>query len=416
MMYVFVYDISNDRRRTRLHKKLLNYGTPVQLSVFEVSERYYDKALALCQTELKRDDHVRIYRLCKRCEDAAQTFGTTVPILKGDELPAIIEVPKAPPPTHKTKTYSLTRGPLEIGQIEAYSHLMEMVGNMENLNEAFLDVKANRGCAGSDGMSLAAFDRNRSFHLAELQQELLKGTYRPKALKVFSIPKGNGESRILKVPSVRDRVAQQAVLRVIGPVWERELEDASYAYRKGRSVKQAVNRVARYRDEGRRTIIRADIEDYFDEIPHDLMMERFKEKIKDDQILELVDHWISTPVDHLAPTKKLSRGIPQGSVVSPLLSNIYLDRFDEAIAERGYEMVRYADDFLVACKDAREAKDALADIKKELATDSLRLNDEKTILTDYQKGFTFLGYLFIGNFVMKKSKVPAGWKISSGEG
>jgi CRISPR-associated protein Cas1 len=180
-------------------------------------------------------------------------------------------------------------------------------------------------------------------------------------------------------------------------------------------VKQAVKRVTRYRDDGRRVVLRADIEDYFDEISHDLVMERFKARISDEQVVQLVGRWVAASADYSVPAAQLSRGIPQGSVVSPLLSNIYLDRFDESIAKRGYKMIRYADDFLVACKDEREAKDALADIERELAIDSLKLNDEKTMIADYRKGFVFLGHLFMGDLVIKKAKVPAGWKIRAGK-
>jgi group II intron reverse transcriptase/maturase/CRISPR-associated endonuclease Cas2 len=412
-MYVFVYDISNNRRRTRLHKKLLNYGTAVQLSVFEISERCYGDVVALCQKELKREDKVRIYRLCKRCETATQILGPSKPLLSDSEQPVVIEVPDNDAKLQDEQAYSLARGPLETGHADAQSHLMEMICGMDNLNQAFLDVRANRGCAGSDGISLAAFDRRRGFHLSKLQQELLDGTYRPKPLRVFTIPKSDGTQRTLKVPGVRDRVAQQATLRVIGPVWERELEDSSYAYRKGRSVRQAVAKVRRYRDEGRRIVVRADIDAYFDEIPHEPALAKFREKIKDEQVVCLVALWMGTPAEHATSATIPPRGIPQGSVISPLLSNIYLDRFDEAIDRLGYKMVRYADDFLIACKDAVEAKGALAEVERELAIDSLKLNTKKTVVTDYRKGFTFLGYLFIGNIVMKKTKIPSGWRIGT---
>jgi group II intron reverse transcriptase/maturase len=289
---------------------------------------------------------------------------------------------------------------------------MDLICTMENLNEAFLDVRANRGCAGSDGVSIAAFDKRRYENLAHLQSQILHGSYQPVRLKLFSIPKADGSERVLRVPSVRDRVAQQAVLRVIGSLWEAEFEASSYAYRKGRSVKQAIKKLEGYHISGRGWVLRADVKHYFDEIPHDKLIQRFSEKIKDEQLIALVRQWMLTG-DGDMPVGD-GRGIPQGSAVSPLLSNIYLDRFDEAVDALGYKMVRYADDFAIACKSEQEAEMALDDIRRELKVDALQLNEEKTCITSFRKGFMFLGYVMIGSFAIPKGKLPAGWRLSGG--
>jgi group II intron reverse transcriptase/maturase/CRISPR-associated endonuclease Cas2 len=419
-MYILVYDISNDRRRTKLHDRLLNYGNPVQLSVFEIDDKCLSEVSEICLELLKKDDQVRIYHLCQRCSKGTVLYGNaSAPIFENRKIPQIIEVPKslitAKSKHKKARTVaSVSEGPLELGKIGASSRLMELVCNMNNLNEAFLDVKASRGCAGSDGISLASFDRHRSEYLAALQLELLENRYRPRLLKRFDIPKPDGSTRTLRVPAVRDRVAQQAVLRVINPVWEAEFEPTSYAYRKGRSVKQAINAVERYRDEGYTWVLRSDVDDYFDEIPHDQLIERFKKQVSDSQIVDLIEKWVKC-VDG-TPTKVTGKGIPQGSAVSPLLSNIYLDRFDEAMCSLGYKLIRYADDFVVACKSKEEAEDSLRDATRELSHDNLRLKEAKTVVTDFKNGFVFLGYHLIGSLVIKKAKLPASWRVSKQRG
>jgi group II intron reverse transcriptase/maturase/CRISPR-associated endonuclease Cas2 len=425
-MYVITYDISNNRRRTKLYNKLSGCGNPVQLSVFEVGEDAMDEALSIINAEIRAKDNVRVYQVCKRCMKSVKVFGLKSPALPSPSgATAIIEVPHLRQGKGK-KEPTKRIGPLENGEITASSQFMELICAMENLNEAFLDVRSNRGCAGSDRQSLAAFDQRRAFFLAKLQKELLTNTYRPAPLKVFRIPKTDGSSRVLRVPAVRDRVVQQAVLRIIGPLWESEFEDASFAYRKGRSVRQAVARVCRLRDEGRLWVVRADIDDYFDEIPHEQIIERFSEKVADEQVVSLIAFWIGANWGIAAKgtdekdrpsrfaRKVPLRGIAQGSVISPLLSNIYLDRFDEAICRRGYRLIRYADDFVVVCRDEQEARDALDAIEEELVHDGLRLNAEKTTITTFAKGFKFLGYHFIRDFTIKTAKVPAGIRLTGG--
>lgn len=400
-MYLVVYDISDNKRRTKLHKRLLNYGTPVQLSVFEISHKNLAEVKRICAELLKPDDRVRLYHLCKRCSQSTILYGRSKGVMLEDdmnlditELPEIIDFAIA---AETAKKPNLKAGPLELGQTRAGSRLMEMVCGIENLNEAFLDVRTNRGCAGSDGVSIAAFERNKAENLAALQRELLDGKYRPRPLKIFSIDKPSGDKRILKVPSVRDRVAQQAVLRIINLTWEKELEPSSYAFRKGRSVAQAIKKVEMLRDEGRTWVLRADIDDYFDRISHEVMINRFSELMPDEDLLNLVKLWMNT--DNTSTTNTPGKGIPQGSVISPLLPNIYLDRFDEAMDDLGYEMVRYADDVIVACFNEEEAQDALADMQRELLSDGLVLNESKTQVASFDQGFMFLGKVLIKDFV-----------------
>jgi CRISPR-associated endonuclease Cas2 len=186
-MYVITYDISSNRRRTRLYNKLSGCGSPVQLSVFEVGENAIDEALSIIDAEVRAKDNVRVYQICKRCMKGVKVFGSKSRMLPSPAgSTAVIEVPRLRQGKGK-KEPTRRIGPLENGEIAASSQFMEFICAMENLNEAFLDVRSNRGCAGSDGQSLAAFDRRRAFFLAKLQKELLTSSYRPAPLRVFNI-------------------------------------------------------------------------------------------------------------------------------------------------------------------------------------------------------------------------------------
>lgn len=400
MMYVVVYDISDSRRRRRLHDQLLNYGTGVQYSVFEIEERCLDGALKVCARELAPKDKVRIYHLCARCSKTVRVIGPGRPPADELELPDVIEVKRSKLPVSVRRS----TGPLERGYLDAPSRLMGMICSMQNLRDAFSDVRSNRGCAGSDGVSIAAFGRHLAQNLASLQGEMICGSYEPGRLRVFHIEKRQGGVRVLKVPTVRDRVAQQAALLVIAPVWERELEDCSFAYRKGRSIRQVVSRVKDWHAKGREWVARTDIDDFFDQVKAEEILKRFSSRVHDETVVSLMRKWLTVvSSETIGPPEKL-RGLPQGSGVSPLLSNIYLDRFDEAIGKLGYHMIRYADDMLLVCSSEDEATDAIKDVRRELVSDGLSLNDEKTLVTTFGKGFEFLGYTFVGRFAFRVDK------------
>jgi CRISPR-associated protein Cas1 len=203
------------------------------------------------------------------------------------------------------------------------------------------------------------------------------------------------------------------VLRIIKARWEREFEESSYAYRKGRSVRQAVNAIKELHSQGRQWVLRADIEDYFENIPHKDLLARFSKTIPDDQLNWLIEQWLTVPQ---TVENDDGKGVPQGSCVSPLLSNIYLDRFDEAMIAAGYHMIRYADDFVVVCKSEEEALAAQRRVEQELSKDGLLLHRDKTFVVNFSKGFVFLGYLFLGSFAIKGTKIPASWRIKGFKG
>ena len=416
MTLVLAYDVPNDRRRRRLHERLLDHGVPVQYSVFELPERSLADVLTMLEKETRREDCVRIYRLCRVCRQRVTVLGvgqgSGIVCTDEEEPPDVIEVPPAAasPPAGERRalrkaddTRRVARpGPLEQGRVRPSSRLLALVCAMDNLNEAFLDVRANRGAAGSDRVTITAFDRRRAEQLLALQTHLLDGSYRPRPLRRVPIPKKDGSLRVLRIPAVRDRVAQQAVLRVIAPLWEREFESCSFAYRHGRSVRSAVAAIGRARDRGYEWVLEADIEHFFDEVDHELVMARFRELVADDAVARLVESWVTVPDDGADPTRAVSpRGLPQGSCISPLLSNVFLDEFDEQMLALGHHLVRYADDFVVVCGSQREARAAQADTERLLGQSGLRLKSEKTHVTSFTEGFRFLGYLFVGDMAVR---------------
>lgn len=266
---------------------------------------------------------------------------------------------------------------------------------ISNLRTGWERVLTNSEMAGADGVSVPIFALKLDQHLGQLEEELEARTYKPGPLFGFDIPKPTGGFRRLAVPNVRDRVVQSAALEVLQPTFEQAFEAESYAYRPGLSYKDAILRLELLRDEGFTWVVDADIHQYFDEVDHALLIERVGALVDDPDVLNLIRDWISA--DRLINRKRVprSKGLPQGSVISPILANLFLDDLDEALLKEGYRLVRYADDFVVLCKSRKRAEKALAltaDILEDL---KLRLHTGKTQVTTFDKGFRFLGSLFV---------------------
>ena len=274
--------------------------------------------------------------------------------------------------------------------------LMDKVCSEENLYCSWTKVAQNKGAPGVDHVTTDAFAKQISHNLDRLTITLRDGTYRPLDVKRVWIPKpGSKEQRPLGVPTVRDRVVQTAVRNVVEPIFERDFAEHSYGFRPGRGCKDALRRVDRLLKTGSRYVVDADLKSYFDTIPHDRLMDRIQEKISDGRVLSLIEMFLKQGVLDGLSRWTPETGSPQGAVISPLLSNIYLNPLDHLMAERGFEMVRYADDFVILCRTAEEAQAALAVVRAWTSENGLTLHPQKTRIVDVEvDSFDFLGYSF----------------------
>jgi RNA-directed DNA polymerase len=274
--------------------------------------------------------------------------------------------------------------------------LIDKVYALPTLRAAFARVKANRGAAGVDHVTVAMFATRLEAHLATLSEALRTGTYTPQAIRRQWIPKGPRERRPLGIPTVRDRVVQTALRLVLEPIYETTFAAHSYGFRPQRSAKDALRRVVTLLRAGYRYVVDADLQTYFDRIPHAPLRARVQSRVSDGRVLALVDAFLQQPIFDELTQWTADEGTPQGAVISPLLANLYLDPLDHAVAAAGYEMVRYADDFIILCRTAEEAQQGLALVQRWTEAAGLRLHPEKTHLVDMQPpgGFDFLGYHF----------------------
>lgn len=263
------------------------------------------------------------------------------------------------------------------------------------LSAAWERVNANAGAAGTDHQTVADFGRHLADELQRLRDEVTSGSYAPQPLQLIPVPKRHGGQRVLAIPAVRDRVLQTAVAQLIGPHLDHLFAPDSYGYRPGRSVAQAVARVQAYRDAGLIHVVDADIQSYFDHIDHRRLLGLVSTHVSDAGIQHLLELWLAAVLWERGKLPRLqTRGVAQGSPLSPLLSNLYLDAFDHALQSEGLAVVRYADDFVVLCPDALSASRALERVRMILSDFKLRLNETKTRLVSFETGFEFLGVRF----------------------
>jgi RNA-directed DNA polymerase len=271
--------------------------------------------------------------------------------------------------------------------------LIDKVYAPRNLEIAWAKVRANKGCAGVDRQSVLHFEKHASRYLQAIHGQLKSGSYSPKAILRVWIPKPDGRKRPLGIPTVADRVVQQAVLNVVGPIFERKFVDASHGFRPGRSTHTALRKMWLLIRSGRRWVVDADIKGYFDTIPHGRLVDFVAEEVSDGKVLALIRQFLASKVMEGLELKDVELGAPQGGVISPLLANIYLHYFDAKMADEGYEIIRYADDFVVLCRTEAKAREARARMSQVLEGElELTIHPEKTRIVHVHQGFDFLGY------------------------
>ena len=284
--------------------------------------------------------------------------------------------------------------------------LIDKVFDHRNLYFSARKVLGKRGSAGVDHQSVEDFSLDERAQLQELQEQLQGNSYQPSAVRRVWIPKpGSSEKRPLGIPTVRDRVVQTALVHVIEPIFDHTFAEHSYGFRHGRGCQQALGRVEALLEAGYVHVVDADIKSYFDMIPKDRLLAMVSEKISDRRILELIGMYLQQEIMEELKTWTPASGVPQGAVLSPLLSNIYLNPLDHLMEDSGFEMVRYADDFVVMCRSAAEAEAALAVVRTWITSVGLTLHPEKTQIVDSrEKSFAFLGYSFRGKLRFPRGK------------
>ena len=285
--------------------------------------------------------------------------------------------------------------------------LIDKVSAPRVLRRAFEQVKENGGAAGVDHQTIAMYEQRLEEHIEYLAQALKEGSYQAALVRRVMIPKpGSSEKRPLGIPTVRDRVVQTALRMTIEPIFEREFAEQSYGFRPGRSCHKALRRVDYLLKEGYGWVVDADLQKFFDTILHEVLMQLVAERIADGRVLKLMQQYLEQGVLDNMREWQPETGTPQGAVISPLLSNIYLNPLDHLLAASGIEMVRYADDFVLLCRSQDEAQQALAMVQQWTITVGLMLHPEKTRIVDATQpgGFDFLGYHFERGYKWPRQK------------
>jgi RNA-directed DNA polymerase len=289
--------------------------------------------------------------------------------------------------------------------------LMDKIYAPKTLVAAWQRVSANAGASGVDRMSVEMFAAQEEKYLAELSQALRTGSHQPQAIRRVSIPKAGGGERPLGIPTVKDRVVQTALKLVIEPLFEHEFLDGSYGFRPQRGCKDALRAVQKLLSEGNVHVVDADLKSYFDTISHEMLMDKLKRTIADGRVLKLIEDYLGQEIVREVERWIPTLGTPQGAVISPLLANLYLHDLDVEMAHAGYEMIRYADDFVILCKTQEQAEAALERIKVWVEAHALTLHPDKTHVgncLEKGSGFEFLGYRFeAGHRTIRRKSIKA---------
>jgi RNA-directed DNA polymerase len=278
--------------------------------------------------------------------------------------------------------------------------LIDKVYSKKNLNSAFAKVKANKGASGVDYVTIEMFEENLERKIELLHCQLKDGTYHPQAIRRKYIPKPGkrGEKRPLGIPTVRDRVVQTALRSVLEPIFEYEFAQNSYGFRPRRGCKDALREVQDLLKKGYVHVVDADLQSYFDTIPHDRLMELIGKRVADKPVLSLIEKYLKQDIMDGLEQWTPDQGSPQGAVISPLLSNIYLNELDHYMMDEGFKMVRYADDLVILCQTEWDAQEAMRYLSSWVCDVGLKLHPTKTcVVNAIEDGFNFLGYRFVNN-------------------
>jgi len=272
--------------------------------------------------------------------------------------------------------------------------LMEEVCERENCKQALARVKANKGSAGVDGMTVHELPEFLKQHWPAIREQLLSGTYKPPPVKRVEIPKPDGGVRKLGIPTVLDRFIQQAVMQVLQRRWDRTFSQHSYGFRPGRSAHQAVAEAQQYIAAGYRWVVDLDLEKFFDRVNHDRLMWKIAERISDKRVLKLIRAFLTAGVMEGGLVSPVDEGTPQGGPLSPLLSNIVLDEFDRELERRGLRFARYADDSNIYVRSRRAGERVMGSISRFITTKlKLKVNEQKSAVAEpWQR--KFLGFSF----------------------
>lgn len=272
--------------------------------------------------------------------------------------------------------------------------LVDKIYQRKNLAVAWEKVKRNRGAGGIDGVDVAAFEADLEGNLERLHVELKEGTYAPQPVLQHLIPKAGkpGEFRALGIPTIYDRVCQQAILNRLEPIFEPIFDDANFGYRSGRSTKDALKKIWRELDAGNEWVVDADLRDFFGSVDHDKLLTLVNRRVADGRVLGLIKQILEAGCVANGARRATEEGVPQGGVISPLMSNILLTPFDREMRRKGFRVTRYADDWVVTCQSRREAQAALAAAERILEQLGVILHVGKTRIVHVRQGFEFLGY------------------------
>jgi RNA-directed DNA polymerase len=284
--------------------------------------------------------------------------------------------------------------------------LMEEVCGRENCKQALKRVKANKGSAGVDGMTVQQLPEYLKQHWPAIREQLFSGTYKPQPVRRVEIPKPDGGVRKLGIPTVLDRFIQQAVMQVLQGRWDRTFSDHSYGFRPGRSAHQAVEQAQQYMAEGYRWCVDLDLEKFFDRVSHDKLMSRIEARVSDRRLLKLIRGFLKAGVMEDGLVSPVDEGTPQGGPLSPLLSNIVLDEFDRELERRGLRFARYADDCNVYVRSRRAGERVMESITRFITTKlKLKVNEQKSaVARPWER--KFLGFSFTANREPKRRLAP----------